>query len=189
MSGKSVTFNSALATEAVKDALLRSISTQGVPPYLEPWFYRMHRKDDQTRPVWGVVETQKFRLRRSSGGVYAPNFYATWEPQSGGIRIDGYFDLGPIERLSLRITLVAVLAFSALGVLLNALDLTRGTHFTNDPQLGLVLSILLIPVAVGFQRFVHWVGSRTDERVLAFLESTLAARRGGELTQHRHRTH
>jgi hypothetical protein len=77
MSGKSVTFNSALAAEAVRDALLRSISTQGVPPYLEPWFYRMHRKDDQTRPVWGVVGTQKFRLRRSSGGAYAPNFYAT----------------------------------------------------------------------------------------------------------------
>jgi hypothetical protein len=68
MSGKSVTFNSALAAEAVRDALLRSISTQGVPPYLEPWFYRMHRKDDQTRPAWGVVETQKFRLRRSTGG-------------------------------------------------------------------------------------------------------------------------
>mgnify|MGYP001209481140 CR=1 FL=1 len=186
MPGKSVTFNSALAAEAVRDALLRSISTQGVPPYLEPWFYRMHRKDDQTRPVWGVVETQKFRLRRSSGGVYAPNFYATWEPQSGGTRIDGYFDLGPIERLSLRITLVAVLAFSALGVLLNALDLTRGTHFTKDPEIGIVISILLIPFAVGFQRFMRRLSSRTDERVLAFLESTLAARRGGELAQHPH---
>jgi hypothetical protein len=116
MSGKSVTFNSALAAETVKDVLHRSISTQGVPPYLEPWFYRMHRKDDQTRPVWGVVETQKFRLRRSGGGVYAPHFYATWEPQSGGTRIDGYFDLGPIERLSLRISLVAVLAFSPRSI-------------------------------------------------------------------------
>jgi hypothetical protein len=63
--------------------------------------------------------------------------------------------------------------------MLNALDLTRGTHFTNDPQLGLVPSILLIPFAVGFQRFVHWLGSRTDERVLAFLESMLPARRAG----------
>jgi hypothetical protein len=150
MSGKSVTFNSALAAEAVRDALLRSISTQGVPPYLQPWFHRMHRKDDQTRPVWGVVETQKFRLRRSSGGVYAPNFYATWQPQTGGTRIDGYFDLGPIERRSLRITLVVMLALSALGVLLNALDLTRGTHFTNDPKFGLVLSILLVPSILAF---------------------------------------
>src|ERR1700722_8406694 len=153
MPGKSVTFNSALAAEAVRDALLRSISTQGVPPYLEPWFYRMHRKDDQTRPVWGVVETQKFRLRRSSGGVYAPNFYATWEPRSGGTRIDGYFDLGPIERLSLRITLVVMLALSVVGVLLNALDLTRGTAFTKDPKVGIVISRLLIPFAVGFHHF------------------------------------
>jgi hypothetical protein len=174
MSSKSITFNSALAAEAVRDALLRSIATQGVPSYLEPWFYRMLRKDDQTRPVWGVVETQKFRLRRRRGGVYAPNFYATWEPQSGGTRIDGYFDLGPIERLSLRITLFVFLAFSALGVLLNALDLTRGTHFTNDPQLGLVLSILLVPFCIGFYVFVQKRGSRYDDRLLAFIETTLA---------------
>jgi hypothetical protein len=176
MPGKSVTFNSALAADAVRDALLRSISTQGVPPYLESWLYRMHRKDDQTRPVWGVVETQRFRLRRSSGGVYAPNFYATWEPQSGGTRIDGYFDLGPIERLALRVTLVVMLALSVVGVLLNALDLTRGTHFTNDPQFGLVLSILLVPFCIGFYVFVQKRGSRADDRLLAFIETTLAAR-------------
>jgi hypothetical protein len=179
MSGKSVTFNSALAADAVRDALLRSISTQGVPPYLEPWLYRMHRKDDQARPVWGAVETQRFRLRHSSGGVYAPNFYATWEPQSGGTRIDGYFDLGPIERLSLRITLVVMLALSVVGVLLNALDLTRGTHFTNDPQIGLVLSILLVPFCIGFYVFVQKRGSRSDDRLLAFIETTLAARLAG----------
>ena len=179
MSRKSVRFNSALAAEAVRDALLRSISTQGVPPYLEPWFYLMRRKDDQTRPVWGVVETQRFRLRRSGGGVYAPNFYASWEPQSGGTRIDGYFDLGPIERLSLRITLVVMLALSVVGVLLNALDLTRGTHFTNDPQFGLVLSVLFTPFCLGFYLFIKRRGSRADDRLLAFIETTLAARRAG----------
>jgi len=176
MSGKTVTFHSALAPEAVRDALLRGITTQATPPYLEPWFYQFFRKDDQTRPVWGVVETQKFRLRRSGGGVYAPNFYAEWEPQYGGTRIEGYFDLGPIERLSLRIALVVALVFSVLGVLLNALDLTRGTHFTNDPQFGLVLSILLVPFYIGFSVLVRKRGSRSDNRLLAFIETTLAAR-------------
>ena len=179
MSDKSVTFDSALAPEAVRDALLRSISTQGVPPYLEPWFYRMHRKDDETRPVWGVVETQRFRLRRSGGGVYAPNFYATWEPRSGGTRINGYFNLGPIERLSLRITLPVMLALAVVGVLLNAVDLTRGTHFTNDPQFGLVLSVLFVPFCLGFYLFVQRRGSRPDDCLLAFIEATLAARRAG----------
>jgi hypothetical protein len=93
--------------------------------------------------------------------------------------VDGYFDLGPIERLSLRNTLVAALAFSALGVLLNAFDLTRGTHFTNDPQLGLVLSILLVPYCIGFYVFVQKRGSRSDDRLLAFRETTLAARLTG----------
>jgi hypothetical protein len=179
MSSKTVTFHSALAPEAVRDALLRGISTQATPPYLEPWFYQLFRKDDQTRPVWGVVDTHKFRLRSISGGVYAPNFYAKWEPQYGGTRIDGYFDLGPIERLSLRIALVVALAFSVLGVLLNALDLTRGTHFTNDPQFGLVLSILLVPFYIGFYVFVQKRGSRSDDRLLAFIETTLAARLTG----------
>jgi len=179
MSVKSVTFNAALAAEAVSDALLRSISTQVVPPYLEPWFYRMHRRDDNTRSIWGVVESHRFRIRRSSGGVYSPNFYAMWEPQSGGTRIDGYFDLGPIERLSLRITLVVMLALSVVGVLLNALDLTRGTHFTGDPQIGLVLSVLFVPFCLGFYLFIQRRGSRADDRLLAFIEATLAARRAG----------
>jgi hypothetical protein len=179
MSGKNFRFNSALAAGVLRDALLRGISTQRVPPYLEPWFYRMHRKDDRTRPVWGVVEIQGFRLRRSSGGAFGPNFYASWEPQSGGTRIDGYFDLGPIERLSLRIALVVMLALSVVGVLLNALDLAHGTHFTNDPQLGLVLSVLFAPFGLGFYRIMQRRGSRIDDRLLAFVETTLAARRAG----------
>jgi hypothetical protein len=139
----------------------------------------MHRTENPTRPVWGVVETQRFRLRRSGGRVYAPNFYATWEPQSGDTRIDGYFDLGPIERLSLRITLVVMLALSVVGVLLNTLDLTRGTHFTNDPQFGLVLSVLFAPFCLGFYVFIERRGSRADGRLLEFIETTLAARRAG----------
>ena len=129
-----------------------------------------------------MVESRTFRLRYSSGGVYAPCFYAKCEPQHGGSRIDGYFDLGPIERRSLRFALIAVLAIAAIGILLNVLDLTLGTHFTTDPQIGIVISILLIPFAVGFQRFMRWLGSRTDEHVLAFLESTLAAKRAAQLS-------
>jgi hypothetical protein len=135
---------------------------------------------DQNRPVWGVVENQRFRIRRSSGGVYAPNFYGTWEPQSGGTRIDGHFDLGPNERLSLRIALVVTLALSVVGVLLNALDLTRGTHFTNNPQLGLVLSVLFAPYCLGFYLFIQRRGSRADERLLASIEAALAARRADD---------
>jgi hypothetical protein len=177
---ETVTLHSTLAPEAVRETLLRSVSTQGVPPS-RPWFYQLLRREDTARPVWGVVESGGFRLRSSSGGAYAPYFYAKWEPQQGGSRIDGYFDLGPIERRSLWFALIAVLAMAAIGILLNTLDLTRGTHFTKDPQIGIVISILLIPLAVGFQRFTRWLGSRTDDRVLAFLESTLAAKREGQL--------
>src|SRR5579864_1566041 len=125
---ETITFHSALAPEAVRDALLRSVSTQGVPPFLQPWFYRLFRNEGHTRPIWGVVESGTFRLRSSSGGTYAPYFYGKWEPGHSGTRIDGYFDLGPRERRSLRFTVAVVLAMAVLGVSLNTLDLTRGTH-------------------------------------------------------------
>ena len=108
-----------------------------------------------------------------------PNFYAKWEPGHSGTQIHGYFDLGPIQRLSLRITLLVMLALSVVGMLLNALDLTRGTHFTDDPKVGLVLSILFVPFCVGFYLFVQMRGSRVDHRLLAFIETTLAAKRDG----------
>jgi hypothetical protein len=72
-----------------------------------------------------------------------------------------------------------MLALSGVEVLLNALDLTRGTHFTNDPQFGLVLSVLFAPFCFGFYLFVQRRGSRADDRLLAFIEKTLAARRAG----------
>ena len=179
---ETITFHSALAPEAVTDTLLRSVSTQGVPPFLQPWLYRLFRGEDHTRPIWGVVESGTFRLRSSRGGTFAPYFYAKWEPSHGGTRIDGHFDLGQIERRSLRFAVIVTLTIAALGILLNALDLTRGTHFTKDPEIGIVISVMLIPFAIGFRRFVRWIGSRTDERVLSFLESTLAATRAGQLS-------
>ncbi|HET6180687.1 MAG TPA: hypothetical protein VFE61_27460 [Candidatus Sulfotelmatobacter sp.] len=106
-----------------------------------------------------------------------PNFYAKCEPQPGGTRIEGYFAIGPFERGSLRIALIMVLAVAVVGIVLNLLDLMVGTHFTKDPDIGLPLSVLFIPFCFGIHRFAHRLGSGTDEGVLAFLESTLAARR------------
>jgi hypothetical protein len=95
------------------------------------------------------------------------------------LELKGTSTSGQSSGLSLRVTLVVMLALSVVGVLLNALDLTRGTHFTNDPQFGLVLSVLFAPFCLGFYLFIQWRGSRADDRLLAFIETTLAARRAG----------
>jgi hypothetical protein len=73
---------------------------------------------------------------------------------------------------------VVILGLAILGILLNILDLTTGTHFTKDPDVGLVLSILLVPFGVGLYQLAQKLGSRPDEILLAFLEQTLAASRG-----------
>jgi hypothetical protein len=123
------------------------------------------------------VDRNTFRLRKQNGGQYSPNLYAEGEPEYSGTRIEGYFDLAPVVRLSLRFTLVVILGLASLGILLNVLDLTAGTHFTKDPDVGLVLSILLVPFGVGLYLLAQKLGSRPDENLLLFLEQTLAASR------------
>jgi len=63
--------------------------------------------------------------------------------------------------------------------LLNVLDLTAGTHFTKDPDVGPVICVLFVPFTIGCYLVARKLGSRLDESLLAFLELTLAASRVG----------
>lgn len=100
-----VVLHSTLAPEAVADALRRSIDVGAVPQYMVPWFIRLFRESG-THAVTGTVESNPFLLRSRNGGPYAPTFYAKWEPEYGGTRIEGQFDLAPLAKLSLRIALL-----------------------------------------------------------------------------------
>ena len=171
-----VVLHSTLAPEAVADALRRSIEVGGVPQYMVPWFIRLFRESGAD-PVIGVVESNAFLLRSRNGGPYASTFYAKWEPQYSGTRIEGQFDLAPLAKLSLRISLFVTLSLFIIGIALNALDLTAGTHFTHDPHVGLVLCIAFVPFTIGFYLVVQKLGSRPNKRLLAFIEQTLAASR------------
>jgi len=143
-----------------------------------PWFIRLVWKGG-SRQVRGLIDGNTFRLKRWNAWQWSPNFYGKWEPDHSGTRIEGYFDLAPLVRWSLRFTLVAVMALAVIGVVLNTLDLTAGTHFTVDPEIGLSISVFLMLFALGFYLVFHWLGSRQDERLLGFLEQTLAASRVG----------
>ena len=173
-----VVLHSALAPEAVADTLRRSIDVGGAPNYMVPWFIRFFR-DSGTQPVIGVVESNAFFVRRRNGGPYASTFYAKWEPEYSGTRIEGQFELSPLVKLSLRISLTVTLSLFILGIVLNALDLTAGTHFTHDPHVGLVLCIVFVPFTIGFYLVAQKFGSRPNKHLLAFLEQTLAASRVG----------
>ena len=176
MAGNPVILHSALAPDAVADTLLRSIDKDvaGLRS-LMPWFIRLVWKGG-SRQVRGLIAGNTFRVKRWNAMQWSPNFYGKWEADGGGTRIEGYFDLAPTVRWSLRLTLVTVLSLAALGIVLNTLDITAGTHFTVDPKVGLGISIFLILFTGGLFLLAHRLGSRQDKRLLWFLEQTLAAR-------------
>ena len=141
-----------------------------------PWFIRLLWKGG-SKPIRGVVNGKTFRLKRRSAREFAPNFYGKWDAEQGGTRIDGYFDLAPAARLSLPYSLFLILGLAVIGIVLNLLDLTAGTHFTKDPGVGIVISILFVPFCLVGYLVARKLGSRRDESLLIFLEQTLAARR------------
>ena len=141
-----------------------------------PWFVRLVWKGG-SREVRGLVDGSTFRLRKWNAWQWSPNFYGMWKADHGGTRIEGHFDLAPIARWSLRLTLAVIMSLAVVGVVLNTLDLTAETHFTIDPNVGLAISIFLMLFAIGLYLVAHWLGSRRDEKLLGFLEKTLAASR------------
>lgn len=171
-----IVLHSALAPDAVADTLLRSIDKEDAIQSVMPWFIRLVWRGG-SRQVRGLIDGNTFRVKRRNAREWSPNFYGKWEADHNGTRIEGYFDLAPLVRWSLRFTLVAVMGLSIVGIGLNTLDLTAGTHFTVDPGVGLGISVFFMVFAFAFYFAVHRLGSRQDESLLGFLEETLAARR------------
>ena len=113
-------------------------------------------------------QAQMDSLKRRNARQWSPNSYGKWEADYSGTRIEGYFDLAPPARSSLRFTLVVVMALGVIGIVLNTLDLTAGTHFTVDPDIGLGIILFLVLFTLGFYLVAHRLGSRQDEYLLGF---------------------
>jgi hypothetical protein len=70
-----------------------------------------------------------------------------------------------------------VIGLALLGIVLNTLDLTAGTHFTVDPAVGLGISIFLVLFPLALYLLAHKLGSRQRSELVGFLGQTLAANR------------
>ena len=174
MKSNAVVLHSALAPEAVAETLLRSIDKEVGLQSLMPWFVRLFWSGG-SHQVRGLIDGNAFRLKPRNAWQLSPNFYGNWQADHSGTRIEGYFDLAPSVRRSLRFTLITVMGLAAIGIVLNTLDLTAGTHFTVNPNIGLGISIFFMLSTLGFYLVAQRLGSRRDERLLGFLEQTLAA--------------
>jgi len=177
MPNNAVVLHSALTPGVIENALLRSIDVEVVPRSALPWFIRLFWKGGSRR-FRGVVDGNTFRLKRGNARDWSPNFYGRWEAENSGTRIEGYFDLDPLVRKAFRFTLAVALVTAVIGILLNLVELTAGTHFTTHPRLGLVLSTLAVPYCLGLYVVAQKLGSRRDDNLLAFLERTIAGPTG-----------
>src|SRR6185437_2390321 len=121
------------------------------------------------------VSDRTFRLERRHGRPFSPAFYGNCQPDSAGTRIEGYFALPPRAMIGLRVWLVLMVILTALGVVVNVLDLTIRTHFTVDPDVGLTLSIFFMLISIGFYVLERWLGSLRDSGSLAYLEQNVSA--------------
>jgi len=176
MEPNAVVLHSVLAPEAVGETLLQSIDREVELQSLMPWFVRLFWRGG-SHPFRGLIGGKTFRLKRRNAWQLSPNFYGNWQADHSGTRIEGYFDSAPRIRRSLRFTVIIVMGIAAIGVVLNTLDLTAGTHLTVNPNIGLGISIFLMLSMLGSYLVARRLGSRRDERLLGFLEQTLAARR------------
>ncbi|MDR3414026.1 MAG: hypothetical protein P4L87_24210 [Formivibrio sp.] len=180
-----VVLHTGLPPDVVADVLLRSLETKRVPLWQVFWLIGAVVTiaawvtgppwDDPSRQVLRQVHGRTFRLQRRHGRPFSPTFYGSWKADRTGTKIEGYFGLSPMTLISLRVWLFTMVIITALGVVLNVLDLTVKTHFTVDPDVGLTISICLMLLSIGGYLLAQWLGSWRDASSLSYLEQKLSA--------------
>ena len=189
MTRAAVVLHTKLPIAAVDELLRQGLDASGPRPWRFLWFISLPllvkawitgpQWNDPSRQVIRSVDGRMFRLERRHRVPMSASFYGSWEANDTGTKIEGYFALPTRVLFALRGWFIIVAGMGALGVVLNALDLTIGTHFTVDPRFGLILSFVMVLVTTGIYYLAMWIGSRPDAGAIAFIERTLSASRSG----------
>jgi len=167
-----VVLHSALAPNAVADALRRSIDE-------ERWTLFSLSGYRGSCPVLGEVRENTFRLqkRRYWRNDFAPHFYGEFQQEPGGSRIEGYFDLSRWTRTFMRLWLIGVALLGGTMFVLCLIDLTTGSHHTSgDARVGLTVPPAMILFGLLLPRIGRLFGRGEQRFLLEFLQHTLAAR-------------
>jgi hypothetical protein len=167
--------HSAIAPSSVADVLRRSIDE-------EHWTLFSWSGYRGNRPLLGEVGANTFRVqkRRYSRNDFAGHFYARFEPEPGGTRIEGHFDAPRWARYFIRIWLAfAVLCGTPIFVL-TVLDVLTGSHHTSgDKWVGLVVPPILVLFGAVLPKFGGLLGKKDQKFILEYVQNTLAARIDG----------
>ena len=167
-----VLLHSALAPATLLDALRRSID-----PAQRTLFSLSGYKGE--RPVLGEVRENTFRLqkRRYSRNDFAGQFYGTVVSETGGSRIQGYFDAPRWARYLMRFWLAFAVLCGAPIFVLTVLDVLNGSqHTTGDTWVGLIVPPALILFGTVLPKIGRAFGRGDRKFMLDFLQQTVAAR-------------
>jgi hypothetical protein len=172
MARLTVSLHSALDPPTVMEVLHRSID-----PERRTLFSLSGYKGD--RPLLGEVRENTFRLqkRRYSRNDYAGQFYGTIEGETGGSRIQGYFDAPRWAKYFMCFWLAGAVLCGAPIFVLTLLDVLTGSHHTaGDTWVGLVVPPSLILFGTVLPKVGRVFGRGDRKFMLEFLQQTVAAR-------------
>jgi hypothetical protein len=165
-----VVLHSALAPNAVAEALRRTIDEQHWTPF------SLSGYKGNLALVGEVGEnTFKIKKRKYYRNDFAGQFYARLAPEAGGTRIEGYFDYPPWARYFIRIWL-AFTVLTGTPIFLGTLsDVLRGSHYTSGGNwVGLIVPPALVLFGTALPKAGRLLGKNDERFMLEQIQNTVA---------------
>ena len=131
------------------------------------------------RPVIGKVYADSFRLQKRIyyRNDFAGQFYGRFQPEAGGTRIEGCFDLPRWSKVFMNVWLAFVALIGAPVFVATVIDLTRGPHSTSsDKWVGLLVLPSMVLFGILLPKVGRLLGRGGERFLLKHLQQTLSAR-------------
>jgi len=165
-------FHSALAPNAVADALRRSIDEQRWTPFSLSGY-------KGNLPFLGDVGEDSFKVqkRKYYRNDFAGQFFARFAAEPGGTRIEGYFDYPRWARYFMRIWLALAVLVGTPIFVGTLTDRVTGSHYmSGDNWVGLIVPPMLMLFGTMLPKFGRLLGKSDERFMLEHIQNMLAAR-------------
>lgn len=163
-------FHSALAPDAVADALRRSVDEKH-------WTIFSLSGFRGNRPLLGNIGADTFEIqkRRISRNDFAGHLFGRFTPERGGARVEAYFEAPRWARYFMRFWLAGAVLIGVPLFIQTLIGVLKGDHSEGN-WVGLVVPPALILYGTVFPR-IGWLWGRADRRfIVEQVQNILAAR-------------
>ena len=131
-----------------------------------------------SRPVLGEIGVDNFRVqkRRYWRNDFAPHFYGRLYQETGGTRIEGYFDSPRWAKYFVRIWLALAVLGGAPIFVGTLRDRVLGSHYmSGDDWVGLTVPLVLMLFGTVLPKLGRLLGKRDERFMLKHIQNTLTA--------------